>query len=97
MTAPPEDAGAIMADETFDVAIFDYDLGENTDNGLEQIAGLVDRCPDTRFLLVTANRDQAIVKRAEALGTGIIYKPVGPAKLRAAITGPRIGGEIETY
>ena len=95
MTAPPEDAGDIMADETFDVAIFDYDLGPDAPTGLERIEALAERFAETRFLLVTANRDQAIVKRAEALGTGIIYKPIGPAKLRAAIAGPRAGGEIE--
>ncbi|RJS95004.1 PAS domain-containing hybrid sensor histidine kinase/response regulator [Salinisphaera sp. Q1T1-3] len=97
MTAPPEDAAAIMADESFDVAIFDYDLGADVENGMSRIERLRPDFPDTRFLLVTANRDQTIVARAEASSTGIIYKPIGPVKLRAAIYGPTIAGEVEVY
>ena len=33
MTAPPEDAPAILNDEPFDIAIFDYDLGDGTRTG----------------------------------------------------------------
>ncbi|WP_440849927.1 PAS-domain containing protein [Salinisphaera sp. SWV1] len=95
MTAPPEDAHAILADEPFDIAIFDYDLGEHNANGLELIESLGQRFEDTRFILVTANRSQDIIARAEAMNIGLVYKPIGPEKLRETVRRPVRGGEIE--
>lgn len=95
MTAPPEDAEAILGDEPFDLAIFDYDLGEDSANGLQLIESLTPNFDATRFVLVTANRDQDIIARTEHLGVGLVYKPIGPNKLREVVTRPVRGGEIE--
>lgn len=85
MTAPPNDAEALLNDELFEIAIFDYDLGENNHNGLALISDLSARFPSTRFILVTANREREILAHSEALGIDLVYKPIGPEQLHAAV------------
>jgi signal transduction histidine kinase len=91
MTAPAEDAEALLSDLSFDIALIDFDLGEQSRNGLELIAGFRARFPGMRFILVTANRDQEIAARAESLDINLVYKPIGPAKLAQAIYWPTRG------
>lgn len=95
MTVPPEDAEALLGDEPFDIAIFDYDLGTSSADGLELIERWGQCYDNTRFILVTANRDQDIIARAEAMNTGLVYKPISPAKLYEAVHHPIRGGETE--
>jgi Na+/proline symporter/nitrogen-specific signal transduction histidine kinase len=87
LTAPPEDAAAVLADEPFDIVIFDYDLGIDKPDGLTLIEDLRVH-PETLCLLVTANRDRAITERARTLGVAIVYKPIAPTHLRAAVSRP---------
>lgn len=84
MTAPPEDVAAIIADEPIDVAILDHDLGHDAPDGLTLAAQLCAVRP-IACLLVTANRDPDIAARARAQGVTVLYKPLSPAKLRAAL------------
>ncbi|MDA3920435.1 MAG: PAS domain-containing hybrid sensor histidine kinase/response regulator [Salinisphaera sp.] len=86
MTAPPDDADAILSDEAFDVVIFDYDLGEGRDNGLSVIESIKAEESATVFVLATANRGQEITQRAAGLGVRVVYKPINPEELRQAIT-----------
>ena len=84
-TAPAEDAAAVLGDEPMDAAILDYDLGPEAPNGLE-LAERLRAVRDVPCLLVTANRDRAIAARARDLGVTVLYKPLAPAKLRAALS-----------
>ena len=59
ITAPAEDAAAVLGDEPMDAAILDYDLGPEAPNGLE-LAERLRAIRDVPCLLVTANRDRAI-------------------------------------
>ncbi|GAB3682930.1 PAS domain-containing hybrid sensor histidine kinase/response regulator [Salinisphaera aquimarina] len=85
MTAPPADAPAVLADSPIDIAILDYDLGENVPDGLA-LAETLRAVRPIPCLLVTANRDPEIATRARALDVTVLYKPLSPAKLRAALT-----------
>lgn len=81
ITAPPEDAKAILNDMSFDIAIFDHDLGQDRDNGLTWIKTLEPQFAQTRFILVTANRSQEILTQAQELDIGVVYKPIDPDRL----------------
>lgn len=85
ITAPAEDAAAVLGDEPMDAAILDYDLGPDAPNGLE-LAERLRAIRDVPCLLVTANRDRAITARARELGVTVLHKPLAPAKLRAALS-----------
>jgi len=84
MTAPPGDAPHIVADMPIDIAILDHDLGHAEPDGLTLAARIcaVRKIP---CLLVTANRDADIAARARTQGVVVLYKPLSPAKLRAAL------------
>ena len=84
MTAPAEDAPEVVADLDIEIAVLDYDLGRDKPNGLELAARLLE-IRDLRCLLITANRDRAIVERARKMGVSVLYKPLEPAKLRATL------------
>ncbi|MES1925051.1 PAS-domain containing protein [Salinisphaera sp. T31B1] len=84
MTAPPEDAADILADTAIDVAILDHDLGADSPDGLALARQLCAIRP-LPCLLVTANRDPDIAATARAQGVTVLYKPLSPAKLRAAL------------
>lgn len=84
ISAPPADVAAIVADGAVDIAIIDYDLGPDEQTGLELIRQLRNTS-GLPCLLVTANRDREIAAIAKNLGAPVVYKPIAPAKLRAAV------------
>ena len=74
----------MATDLDIEIAVLDFDLARDTPNGLELAARLLE-VRDLRCLLITANRDRAIVDRARAMGVNVLYKPLEPAKLRATL------------
>ncbi|MES1927703.1 Na+/proline symporter [Salinisphaera dokdonensis CL-ES53] len=84
ITAPAVDAGAVVADIPIDIAVLDYDLGSDTPDGLT-LAESIRAIRSVACVLITANRDQAIVERARGMGVTVLYKPLAPAKLRATL------------
>jgi CheY-like chemotaxis protein len=84
ITAPATDAAAIVADLDIQIAVLDFDLGDETPDGLALAAQLL-RVRNLRCLLITANRDRTIVDRAREMGVTVLYKPLEPAKLRATL------------
>ena len=84
ITAPAADAEAIVADLEIEIAVLDFDLGAGMPDGLA-IAEKLTRVRDLRCLLITANREKAIVDRAREMGVSVLYKPLEPAKLRATL------------
>lgn len=72
-------------DSEFDAAIVDYNLGDAHPSGLEVIEHLI-KNHKLACVLITADRDPIVRKRARALGVAILYKPIAPAKLRAVLS-----------
>jgi DNA-binding NtrC family response regulator len=84
ITAPAADAAEIVADLPIDIAVLDFDLGNDTPDGLSLAASLQKVRP-LQCVLITANRDRAIVERARQMEVTVLYKPLAPAKLRATL------------
>jgi len=62
------------------LVLLDYNMpGEN---GIELAKRLLPRFPARRMVLVTANIQEAVRKRAEELGLGYMAKPLNPAKVK---------------
>ncbi|MBL8708903.1 MAG: PAS domain-containing protein [Rhodospirillaceae bacterium] len=69
-----------------DLILIDLHLGDDQPDGLTEIGRL--RAvwgPRIPTVLITANRDPALIARARSLGLDVLHKPVKPAKLRALI------------
>jgi len=73
-----------VADMPIDIAILDHDLGHDSPDGLT-LAARICAVRQIPCLLVTANRSPEIAARARAQGVVVLYKPLSPAKLRAAL------------
>lgn len=69
-----------------DLLLIDLHLGDDQPDGLTAI-GQLRAAWGTQIpsVLITANRDPAMVLRARGLGLDVLHKPVRPAKLRALI------------
>lgn len=85
ITAPVEDAEAVVRDLPIEVAILDFDLGDDAVDGLELAASLRSIRP-LRCILITANRGRDIARRAREADIPLLYKPLAPASLRATLT-----------
>ncbi|MFN3462293.1 MAG: response regulator, partial [Oceanibaculum sp.] len=69
-----------------DLLLIDLHLGDERADGLAEIETLRAAWgPHVPSVLITANRDPAMVLRARGLGLDVLHKPVKPAKLRALI------------
>ena len=84
ITAPAEDTHDIVRDLPIEVAILDFDLGADNRDGLALAASL-QFVRELRCILITANRDREIARRAREMGVPVLYKPLAPASLRAAL------------
>ncbi len=67
-----------------DLVLADYRL-DNGEDGLALIAALRARHPGLATVLVTAERDAALVARAAEAGVEVLAKPLDPAVLAAAL------------
>lgn len=81
-----QQAQHLMAQHTFDALLIDYDLLGDC-NGLELIASL-QKLAERHIpaALVTASKEESLIKQCRAEQIGYIGKPVKPAKLRAWLT-----------
>ena len=61
------------------------DLNMPGDSGLDLAERIKILDPDARLVLCTANVQDAVRQRAEALGIGFVNKPLTPAKLAEAL------------
>lgn len=69
-----------------DLLLIDLHLGDERPDGLSEIGKLRTAWgPHVPSVLITADRDPALLARARALGLDVLHKPVKPAKLRALI------------
>ena len=84
ITTPADDAAAVVADIPIDIAVLDFDLGSDQPDGLE-LAQTLRAVRPLACVLITANRDRAILERARAMDVTVLYKPLAPAKLRATL------------
>ncbi len=81
--SPPPKADA--PEPGFQAAIVDYNLGPDQPSGLDVIERLAMQGA-MACVLITADRDQNVRARAQALGVAVLYKPIAPAKLRAVLS-----------
>ena len=89
VTATDADAALALTagrSEAPDLLLIDLHLGDDQPDGLSEIGKLRSAWgPHVPSVLITANRDPAMMARARALGLDVLHKPVKPAKLRALI------------
>ncbi len=78
-------ASAIIARETIDWAIVDFELGESR-TGLDWLAVQLAAYPKMRGALLTAALDPDLPTRCQTLGVRYLKKPVRPAALRATLS-----------
>lgn len=64
----------------FDVALVDFNLGEDVD-GLTLIELLRRKAPAARYALVTAAQERSYAARARVLGVAVMRKPLAPEQL----------------
>lgn len=62
------------------------DLNMPGDDGLAMCAAVLEKQPGARLVLCTANQQQAVSSRAEALGVPLINKPMTSDKLQPVIS-----------
>lgn len=65
-----------------DAVLADFHLGAEVD-GLDLIAALRRERPGLPAMLITAERDQAVLARADRLGIAVLVKPADPAAIEA--------------
>ncbi|MCA8883101.1 MAG: PAS-domain containing protein [Rhodobacteraceae bacterium] len=85
--ASTPDAVAIMDDlgTPPDIILADYQL-DNGETGLDAVRILRDRAGyEVPAILITANRDKAVLRQAEAMSLPVLAKPVHLARLRSLI------------
>lgn len=70
--------------ENCDALLLDYHLDDN-ENGLSIAQDLRLSYPDLPIILCTANHSKSLEKQAISLNIPIIYKPLGPLKLRLTL------------
>lgn len=81
--ANAEAALEASAGVTLDLALIDYNMPGM--NGVDLAIKLMEKAPHLPIHLVTANVQQKMQERAEALGLGFIRKPVTREKIAAVI------------
>jgi DNA-binding NarL/FixJ family response regulator len=70
----------------FDLVLIDHNMPD--ENGLSVAARLQGRHPELRMALLTANIQEAVVQRAQAMGLQFLSKPLRPDAIRAALALP---------
>ena len=81
-----EEARRVFVQESPDVVLADYRLGDDSCDGLELLQSLrVGGVSQATGALVTADHGVAVAERARALGYTVLRKPVKPAALRALL------------
>ena len=68
-----DEAQALMQDRTVDMALIDFNMPGR--DGLELAAEFSESHPSMKMALVTANIQQPLIDRAEALGMAFLAKP----------------------
>lgn len=71
-----EDAELLLNKDRFDLASLDLNLPGK--DGLELAAIIQKKSPETRIMLITANIQDAVRKRADEIGVQVIEKPMSP-------------------
>jgi two-component system, chemotaxis family, chemotaxis protein CheY len=80
------DEGILLAEKNpITLALIDYNMPGM--NGLDMAALLMDKHPEMAINLVTANIQEKMRSRAEAMGVGFITKPISEQKLSQVLTG----------
>lgn len=75
------------------IVLMDIDLGENRMNGIECIARLKDKCPNTLFMILTIYEDHQKVFDALSAGAlGYVLKSASPSKIIDALIDLNEGG-----
>ncbi|WP_092842757.1 ATP-binding response regulator [Modicisalibacter xianhensis] len=82
ITAARPDILARDADSRPDVLIVDYHLEEGVPDGLAVASRLHERWPALPILIITANHDATLKRRARMLGFAWLLKPVKPLRLK---------------
>lgn len=79
-----EDALGCIADEKFDLALIDLQLGEM--GGMDLLAALRQRSPDTIVIVLTGHASlDAAVETLRQGAHDYLFKPAKPAELRASV------------
>ena len=77
------EALAMATQHAIQLAFIDYNMPGI--NGIELSVQLLDKVPTLVIHLVTANIQQKMQERAEAMGLGFIKKPISPDKIKQII------------
>ena len=80
-----DEALAIVAEAAIDLVLVDNAMPGMT--GLELVERLRGSNPDLAIVLITANIQEAVQRKAEALGIGFIEKPATEDKLEVIYAG----------
>jgi two-component system, chemotaxis family, chemotaxis protein CheY len=70
----------LIAETAFDLLLIDYNMPE--ENGLSLAERLGVAHPGLRMALLTANIQETVMQRAQALGIGFLPKPLRPDAIR---------------
>lgn len=73
----------LVAETAFDLVLIDYNMPE--ENGLSLAERLGAAYPKLRMALLTANIQESVIQRAQALGLIFMPKPLRPDAVRAAL------------
>ena len=73
----------LVAEMAFDLVLIDYNMPE--ENGLSLAERLGAAYPKLRMALLTANIQESVIQRAQALGMIFMPKPLRPDAVRAAL------------
>lgn len=86
-----DDAVAAAEGQVIDMALIDFNMPGR--NGLELAEDLTVRHPESRMAMVTANIQDAVAGRAQALGMAFIGKPPREEDMVAFLKGATEGAE----
>jgi DNA-binding NarL/FixJ family response regulator len=73
----------LVAETAFDLVLIDYNMPN--ENGLSLAERLGAAHPSLRMALLTANIQESVMQRAQALGMHFLPKPLRPDALRALL------------
>jgi DNA-binding NarL/FixJ family response regulator len=73
----------LVAETAFDLVLIDYNMPE--ENGLSLAERLGAAYPQLRMALLTANIQDSVIQRAQALGMIFLPKPLRPDAIRDAV------------